>query len=81
MKSGLRIAVALAAATGTTATAYAFADPARNAHEVVCKQSTQAASRFRHRLCFTRAQWDRIAESSKRAFGEMVNRPSIETRK
>lgn len=80
MKSGLRIVIALAAATATTATAYAFSDPTKD-EPVVCKRSTQAASRFRHRLCFTRAQWDRIAESNKRAFGEMVNRPAIETRR
>ncbi len=45
--------------------------------QVICKDVELPASRFKRRLCGTRAQWDRMAEVHKAMYNEIQNRPVI----
>ena len=46
----------------------AKADP----NHIVCKTQPRKGTRFRDKICHTRAEWDQITEENKRAASEMV---------
>lgn len=46
--------------------------------KMVCKLASQTMSRFKKKTCHTRRQWDRMAEESRRAYGEQRDRPVID---
>jgi hypothetical protein len=45
--------------------------------QVVCKSVERPASRFLHRLCGTRKEWDQLSEQHKGLYSQMQNRPAI----
>ncbi len=57
--------------------AFAQGQPEQADQQVICKNVERPASRFKRRLCGTRAQWDRMAEVHKAMYNEMQNRPLI----
>lgn len=46
------------------------------ASKTVCKSSIQTGTRFRKRVCRTAKEWDELAELSRQAGKEMVDRAS-----
>lgn len=47
------------------------------ANRVVCKYEAKTGTRFKKRICHTRAQWDEIAQSAQRKGHEMIDRPTL----
>ena len=78
MRTGIRELAAVASlialsALGTTAPALADG-PKHKSERMICKSAPKEGSRFRTRICHTRAQWDQIAEENKRLMDEMAGR-------
>lgn len=57
----------------------AAADPPRQQDKIVCKSKPRTGTRFVNKTCRTAAEWEAIAEFSRRAAAEMVNRPVVNT--
>lgn len=53
----------------------------RSEQKLVCKRKPVTGTRFPTKTCRTLAEWDKIAEANKRGAAEMMNRPTIETRR
>ena len=49
--------------------------------KIVCKSQLATGSRFRKRICRTKAHWEAVAEQAKRDTAETINRPMISTAK
>ena len=45
--------------------------------EVVCKYQAKTGTRFKHRDCRTRLQWDQLSVQSQRDAKEMIDLPKI----
>ena len=41
----------------------------------ICKSAPGTGSRVANRICHTRAEWDAIAEETRRSMADQVNRP------
>lgn len=75
MAIGLALAAGPAFATETAApSATAKAD---DADTVICKKRVRANSRFVARQCLTKAEWDAQAETARKAWEEVQNRPNV----
>ncbi len=48
---------------------------AEDPNEVVCKERLRANSRFKARMCLTRADWEARTDTAVQAFSEVQNRP------
>ena len=46
----------------------------------ICKTRPQTGTRFKKQTCRTAAEWEKIAEDSRRAAAEQINRGIVETR-
>ncbi|MGF7150717.1 hypothetical protein FHS96_004375 [Sphingomonas zeicaulis] len=77
MHLGFTVA-ALIAATPTLA--QAPADSTAAGEKRVCKTRPQTGTRFKKQTCRTAAEWEKIAEDSRRAAAEQINRGIVETR-
>jgi hypothetical protein len=53
--------------------------PARDPNKIVCKSKPRTNSRFQDKICRTRAEWEEIAEASKRDAKELMDAPVINT--
>lgn len=70
--------VALVILASTSAGPQGQAAPAPKAEdEVICKYQVRTATRFKKKICHTRARWEEISENSKRQAAEDFNKPSI----
>ena len=61
----------------TPVPAASAAPPAGEQDQMVCKMVERPASRFLHRLCGTRAQWEQLSEQAKGLYSQIQNRPAI----
>jgi hypothetical protein len=83
MRKALIVATALLVSTPPALAGF-FSDPgAESAKDrVVCKHRRKSGNtRFTERTCRTAREWDQISEAAKRTAGELMNRPTIETRR
>ena len=48
---------------------------------MICKYQARTATRFKKKICYTKARWDEISENSKRQAAEDFNKPSISIEK
>lgn len=69
------------AAVGLGSAASSAEKPRADPDSVICKQQSKSTTRFKSKVCRTRAQWDALAEQAKRDYASMRDRPTIETRK
>lgn len=75
MRTGIGGLAALASlmVLGTTTPAMA-ASPKQQGEKLICKGQPTAGTRFRARVCHTKAEWDQIAEENRRLMNEMAGR-------
>jgi len=70
-KAALLVGVIIA--EGSVAMAQSGASGAGQADRLICRRMPETGSIVRtRRQCFTRAQWDRIAESAQRGAGKTI---------
>ncbi len=67
---GLQVA---AADTTATDTYYGRTTRSAKADEIVCKMRMQSGTRFRTKLCMTRANWDLGSERAKAEARELID--------
>ena len=63
------VVVGLASATPSIASAAEDSD-----EKIICKREQRTGTRFPTKLCYSRADWDRLAESAKRSASESFAR-------
>lgn len=84
LRSGAILAVAMASlALPTSVSGQATAAAARTAddNQIICKREKKANSRFEDKTCRTRQQWEQLRLEHQRNMKELIDRPSIETRR
>lgn len=82
----LSLVLAIADPAPTPATPATEAEPAPAAAEtasedksrLVCRREMKANSRFSTKICKTVAEWEERAETARRAFGEVQDRPVVD---
>ena len=57
------------------------APAAKGDDEMICKYQARTATRFKKKICYTKARWEEISENSKRQAAEDFNKPSISIEK
>lgn len=65
---------------GVPAEPQAQAGPAQTVKaedEMVCKYQARTATRFKKKICHTRARWEEISETAKRQAAQDFNKPTI----
>jgi hypothetical protein len=73
-------AIALVLSTSYAPLVHAYdGEAAQSEDRLICKHRKMTGTRFTTKTCKTAAQWERIAEESRAAANEMINRPIINT--
>ena len=57
------------------------AQSGKDGEDKICKRQAKTGTRFASKVCYTKAQWEEIAEANKRAAAENFNKPTISTEK
>ena len=52
-----------------------------NSQQLVCKTIAKTNTRVGKRTCRTRAEWEQVAEQSRRGAEEWINRPGFDERR
>jgi len=72
---GLAVLGSVMALTMLCATAPTMAaNPKQKGEKMICKGQASAGTRFRTRICHTRAEWSQIEEENKRLMQDMTTR-------
>lgn len=74
----MSVLIALAVLAAAPAQAAQPATSASGAEEeMVCKYQSRTATRFKKKICHTRAVWEQMSENAKRQASEDFRKPTI----
>lgn len=54
---------------------------AKSPDRIVYKHRQKTGTRFTTKTCKPASEWERLAEEARKAAGEMIDRPAVETRR
>ncbi|MCW4461711.1 hypothetical protein OK349_08315 [Sphingomonas sp. BT-65] len=78
----MSLLIALAVLAAAPAQAVQPATSASDAEEeMVCKYQSRTATRFKKKICHTRAVWEEMSENAKRQAQQDFNKPTISIEK